>query len=101
MITGKHEPLCELDSNPAGRLDRLRALINDEHVKQLVGQLGMNVLSQRFIRSRCQRATNDVGVREHLIDLGRLKLAELLSHLLELREDVELLRFSLSLGELE
>ena len=33
MITGKHEPLCELDSNPAGRLDRLRALINDEHVK--------------------------------------------------------------------
>lgn len=101
MITGEHEPLCELDSNPAGRLDRLRALINDEHVKQLVGQLGMNVLSQRFVRSRRQRAADDVGVREHLIDLGRLKLAKLLSHLLELSEDVKFLRFSLSLGELE
>ena len=101
MITGEHKSLCELDSNPAGRLNRLRALINDEHVKQLVGQLGMNVLSQRFVRSRRQRAADDVGVREHLIDLGRLKLAKLLSHLLELREDVELLRFSLSLGELE
>ena len=101
MITGEHEPLCELNSNPAGRLNRLRALINDEHVKQLVGQLGMNVLSQRFVRSRRQRAADDVGVREHLIDLGRLKLAKLLSHLLELSEDVKFLRFSLSLGELE
>ena len=61
----------------------------------------MDIFSQRFVRSRCQRAADDVGVREHLIDLGRLELAEFLSHLLELREDVELLRFSLSLGELE
>ena len=60
----------------------------------------MDVLAQGFVRCRGECAAHNISAGKDLIDLGCLQLAQIFPHLLELREDIVLLRLCLCLGHL-
>jgi hypothetical protein len=53
VVTGKHKSFGELGRDPTRWLNRLRALVNNTNVKQIIKQLGMNELTESFIGCRC------------------------------------------------
>ena len=60
----------------------------------------MDILAQGLVSCGGERAADDICAGKDLIDLGCLQLAQIFPHLLELREDIVLLRLCLCLGHL-
>lgn len=69
MITGENEPFGELNRDPTRWLDSLRALINDENIKELILQFRVDVLAKSLISCRGERAADNVCICKDTVDL--------------------------------
>ena len=100
MISSDDQSFSPLDGYPACWFDSLSTFVNDQHVKEIIIELCDNEFAKGLVGCRGEGAADYVCIAEHLINLSKLELSKLFTHLLKFCENFKLLRLCLSFCKL-